>query len=97
MRFVDAYSADMDDIFMDERRLGFLKWAGDFLKAIADSAVTTRTNPPVVASDFVYRPGKKGRKIAAGRLKIRIISDPEARDRTSPAWWIGWPRRSRET
>jgi len=78
MRFVDAYSADMDDIFVDDRRLGFLKWAGDFLKAIAGGAVTSRTNPPLVASDFVYRPGRKGRKIAAGKLKIRIIADPEA-------------------
>jgi len=75
MKYTEFYSADMDDIFVETRRQGFLKWAGDFLKAIETKAVTARVNPPVTTSPFLYRPGKKGRKIAAGKLKVRIVAE----------------------
>ncbi len=75
MKFIESYSADMDDIFIDERRLCFLKWAGDFLKAIETGAPTSRSYPPVVADKFDYEPGKSGRKISAGKLKIRVLAD----------------------
>jgi len=77
MKFTESYSADMDDIFIDERRLCFLKWAGNFLKAISTGAPTSRCYPPVAADAFDYKPGKSGRKVSAGKLKIRILADME--------------------
>lgn len=75
MRFTDTFSADMDDIFIDQKRTHLLKWAGDFLEAIEKKAPVARVYPPVAAGSFVYRPGAPGKKIAAEGLKIRIITD----------------------
>ena len=75
MKFVESFSAEMDDIFVDKRRSALLKWAGEFLRAIDAKAPTVRVNPPVAAEPFSYRPGKRGRKIDAAELKIRVLAD----------------------
>lgn len=77
MKCTESFSAEMDDIFNDKRRSSFLKWAGDFLRAIETKAPTSRINPPVVTGNFVYRPGKGRAKIAAPGLRIRVLADME--------------------
>lgn len=77
MRVTEPFSADMDDIFIDERRENFIKWAGDFLKAIADKAPTGRFATPVAAGHFRYEPEKPEpeKEIKTGGLKISIVAD----------------------
>jgi len=75
MKFVESFSADMDDIFLDEKRHCLLKWADEFLKAISTGAPTARNYPPATADTFGYHPQKNGRKIDAGNFKIRVLAD----------------------
>ena len=46
MKFVESFSADMDDIFVDDKRRILTKWAGDFLKAIQNQAPTNISYRP---------------------------------------------------
>jgi len=75
MKCVESFSADMDDIFIDEQRRCLIKWADEFLKAVSTGAPTTRSYPPVTTDTFDYRPEKSDKKITAGNLKIRILAD----------------------
>ena len=80
MKFIESYSSDMDELFSENRRDNFLRWAGAFQKAIKDRVVTVRTCPPVVADTFTYQPGKATEKITADGLKIRVVADILERD-----------------
>ncbi|MBN1382578.1 MAG: NAD(P)H-dependent oxidoreductase [Deltaproteobacteria bacterium] len=75
MKCTESFSADMDDLFIDQRRENFLKWAGDFLKAITDKAPTGRFVAPVVPAHFIYKPGKPKRMVETGDLKISVLAD----------------------
>jgi len=77
MRFTDVYSADMDDIFIDERRERFIKWGGDFLKAIAAKVPTIRYTVPIIPRDFHYRSGEITSTVETDGLKIEVLADIE--------------------
>lgn len=77
MKFTEFFSADMDDIFIDDRRRIILKWAGDFLAAIENNSVTDKVYAPLTDSKFVYQPGKAIGKIDNTGLKIKVLADIE--------------------
>ncbi len=77
MKFTESFSADMDDLFGEDKRRILLKWAGDFIKAIENKKPTAVASAPVVAKVFTYEPGKPAAPIAAGGLKIRVLTDAE--------------------
>ena len=75
MRSTEYFSADMDDIFLDEKRATLLKWAGNLFAAIESKAPAPRTLAPIVKSQFNYVPGKASGKVDPSGLKIRVIAD----------------------
>jgi len=77
MKFTESFSADMDDIFSDEKRQILYKWIGDFIKAIELKKMTPVFTAPILASPFGYKPGRPAARIDAGKLKIRILADIE--------------------
>ena len=83
MKFTESYSADMDDLFMEDRRTMVLKWAEEFLKAIEFGAPSARMYAPVSYNGndgnvFSYQPGKPKRKIPTGEIRVRVITDIES-------------------
>jgi multimeric flavodoxin WrbA len=75
MKFVESFSADMDDIFIDDKRRILIKWAGDFLEAIKSKAPTQKSFAPLKGSSFIYKPGKAASPIDTGGLNIRVLAD----------------------
>jgi len=75
MRSTEYFSADMDDIFLDEKRATLLKWAGNLFAAIESKTPAARTLAPIVKSQFKYVPGKASGKVDPSGLKIRVIAD----------------------
>jgi hypothetical protein len=75
MKFVESFSADMDDIFIEDKRRILIKWAGDFLQAIQNHAPTEKSYTPLKYSAFVYKPGKTSSPIDTGGIKIRVLAD----------------------
>ncbi|MEI6185720.1 MAG: NAD(P)H-dependent oxidoreductase [Dehalococcoidia bacterium] len=75
MKSIEYFSADMDDIFIDEKRDILLKWAGDFFAAVENNAAAARANAPLIKSKFSYRPGKGLGKVDPRGLKIRVLAD----------------------
>ncbi len=77
MNFTESFSADMDDIFIDDKRRILLKWAGDFLSAIEHKTPTVQLYAPVVHSKFRYEPGKAAGKVDLKGQKVRVLADIE--------------------
>ena len=75
MKFIEPFSADMDDIFIDEKRAALIKWAGDFFAAIETGSPTARYSNPIVYNKFSYRPGKGIARVDKKGLKIRVLAD----------------------
>ncbi len=77
MKFTEFFSADMDDMFADDKRRVLLKWQGNFINAIEQKKPTTAAFAPIVFSKSDYSPGKPAAPIDAGDLKIRVLTDIE--------------------
>jgi multimeric flavodoxin WrbA len=77
MKYTEFFSADMDDIFLDDRRRILLKWAGDFLSAIENKSPAARALAPLTHAKFAYKPGKAGGKVDNTGVKIRVVADIE--------------------
>ncbi|MGD0354425.1 MAG: NAD(P)H-dependent oxidoreductase [Dehalococcoidia bacterium] len=75
MKFIESFSADMDDIFVDDKRRILTKWAGDFLQAIKNQAPTSKSYAPLKCSSFAYKPGKTIKPVDTGGIKIRVLAD----------------------
>ncbi len=75
MRFVDFYSADMEDLLKEEERDRLVLFADCFFEAIENKHRTLRKYQPLPRSTFEYVPGKGERKIDSGRKKIIIVTD----------------------
>lgn len=75
MKSIEYFSADMDDIFIDEKRNILLKWAGDLFAAMENKTPAARASAPLVKSKFSYRPGKGLGKVDPRGLKIRVLAD----------------------
>ncbi len=75
MRFVDYFSADMNDLLKEEERDRLIMFADYFFEAIEKKYRTLKKYQPLPMSTFEYVPGKGRRKIECGGHKIMIISD----------------------
>ncbi len=77
MKFVDFYSAEMDDILKEEERNRLIQFAEYFSKAIENKYATLRKYEPIKKSTFKYLPGRAQDKIDIGNKKIIIVTDYE--------------------
>ena len=77
MKYTEFFSADMDDIFLDESRRILLKWVSDFLSAIENKLPTARTFAPLTHAKFSYKPGKANGHVDNTGVKIRVVADIE--------------------
>jgi len=75
MRYVEPFSADMDDIMIENMRRILLRWADNFFSAIEDKAPTMKLYAPVIHKKFTYKPGKSAGKVDPSGLKIRVLAD----------------------
>ncbi|MCX6006482.1 MAG: NAD(P)H-dependent oxidoreductase, partial [Chloroflexi bacterium] len=77
MKYTEFFSADMDDIFLDDRRRILLKWVGDFLAAIENKLPAARAFAPLTHAKFVYKPGKGNGKVDNSGVKVSVLADIE--------------------
>jgi multimeric flavodoxin WrbA len=77
MRFVDSYSAAMDDLLKEQERDRLLLFAEGFLQAIQDGAAVPRRFRPVEHDGFAYQPGEPSRKVATLAKNMIIVTDAE--------------------
>ncbi len=75
MKFIEAFSADMNDLLKDEGRSQLECFGRHFLDAIQNRAITQIRYPPVVWSDFRYEPGPTPLKIPIPGKKVVILHD----------------------
>lgn len=77
MRFVDSFSADMDDIFIEQMRARLLIFARSFFEAIDCNLSTAKVHPPLIYNKFSYLPGKARGKIDTCGKKVIVVTDVE--------------------
>ncbi len=77
MKFVDFYSAEMDDILKEEERNRLILFAEYFFEAIENKYATLRKYESIPDSTFNYIPGRVESKIDIGDKKIVIVTDSE--------------------
>jgi len=75
MRYIEPFSADMDDIMIENMRRILLKWADNFFNAIENKVPTMKLYTPVIHNKFIYKPGKGMHKADSKGLKIRVLAD----------------------
>lgn len=79
MRFVESFSADMDDIFHEDMRAKLLVFARSLFEAIKNKLPTAKVFVPLVHSKFRYTPGRAKDKIDTSGKRIVVITDAEDR------------------
>lgn len=77
MRFVDSFSADMNDLFKPECREQLTHFGRQFLHAIETKGATPRRYPALQPREFVYEPGNKSAGLPVGDKKIVIVHDED--------------------
>ena len=77
MKYTEFFSADMDDIFLDDSRRILLKWVSDFLSAIENKLPAARAFAPLTHAKFAYKPGKANGKVDNTGVKVRVLADIE--------------------
>lgn len=75
MNFTESYSADMDDLLLRDQRPILLKWADRFLQAVTAAVPTDHAYSRIEQETSKYTPGKAGKKMDAGGLKISVVAD----------------------
>jgi multimeric flavodoxin WrbA len=80
MRFVDSFSADMDDLRNEEGRLQLEKFGQQFLDAVKNKIPTQRQYPPLVHREFIYQPGAASAPFSSGGKKVVILHDENHAD-----------------
>ena len=75
MRFVESFSAEMDDIFMDEMRARLLVFARSFFQAIENKLPTARVFAPLTYGEFRYVPGMIKDRIDTQGKRIVVLTD----------------------
>jgi hypothetical protein len=84
MKYFEPFSADMDDLMVENMRRVLLKWADNFFRAIETGALATKFYAPLVRSKFAYKPGKGSGKVMP-RLKM-VLADITDGIPTLPKW-----------
>lgn len=77
MRFMGSFSADMDDIFIEQMRARLLTFARGFFEAIENSLPSAKSHPALIHSKFNYRPRKTKEKIDTYGKKVILVTDTE--------------------
>lgn len=77
MRYVDAYSAEMQDLLKAPERQRFLLFAENFFAAITNARPTCKQYQPVTYQPWAYVPGNGAPKIAASAKKVVILTDAD--------------------
>ncbi len=75
MKYIEPFSADMDDIMIENMRRILLKWAENFFAAIDKKAATMKLYSPVAPKKFTYKPVKGGGNVDTRGMKIRVLAD----------------------
>lgn len=75
MKFVEAYPADMNDLFVEQERDRLLIFARNFFDTIENKLPTTRSFAPLVHSTFCYMPGKATSRVDTGGKRIVVLTD----------------------
>jgi hypothetical protein len=75
MRYVDAFSADMQDLLKTEGRQQLETFGQHFLDAIRDQTLTQRRYPRIIRSDFRYEPGPTTARVPVAGKKVVILHD----------------------
>ena len=75
MRFVESFSADMDDIFLEHMRARLLIFAKNFFEAFENNLPTAKIFSPLVYSKFRYAPGKANDKIDTQGKRVVVVTD----------------------
>ncbi len=75
MRFVDAFSADMNDLLEEKGRRQLAQFGQRFLHAIETQAATQREYAPLVTRQFSYQPGQSLAPLATAGKKVVILHD----------------------
>ena len=73
MHFIEAFSADMQDLLKKEEQRQLELFGRHFLDAIQNHAITQRRYPPVIWSNFRYESGPAPVKIPSSGKKIVIL------------------------
>jgi multimeric flavodoxin WrbA len=77
MRFVDSFSAEMQDLLRDEGQAKLVAFADGFFEAIEVNAPAPRTYAPIIVRNFEYAPEPEENPIAANGSKIVVVTDAE--------------------
>jgi multimeric flavodoxin WrbA len=77
MRFVDSFSAEMQDLLKDEGQAKLVAFADGFFEAIEMNTPTPHTYAPIVPREFDYTPGPEENPIATDGKKGVVVTDAE--------------------
>lgn len=75
MKFVESFSADMDDLFLEGMRGRLLIFAQGFFNAIEKKLPTSKAYWPLTYSKFRYAPGKAKGTVDTKGKKILVVTD----------------------
>ncbi len=75
MRYVSAFSAEMQDLLGAEGRAKLTIFAEDFFRAIATQRPAARRYAPLVPPSLEYAPGPVAQAVDAGGKKVLILTD----------------------
>jgi len=77
MKYVGAFSADMYDLLKEREREKLVMFAGNFLEAVQNRTLTSKSFEPLTYRKFDYIPGDVEKKIDDRGKKIVILTDSE--------------------
>ncbi len=75
MRFVDSFSADMNDLFKPEGKEQLTRFGRQFIHAVENKTATSKRYLPLQRRDFSYQPGAAANQLPVGDKKIVIVHD----------------------
>ncbi|MBN2463299.1 MAG: NAD(P)H-dependent oxidoreductase [Dehalococcoidia bacterium] len=75
MRFVDSFSAEMDDLFMEGGRARLLAFAKNFFEVVYNKLPAVKIFAPLAYTKFCYTPGKAKGKVDTGGKRIVVLTD----------------------
>ncbi len=77
MQFIDAFSADMQDLLDAEQRRKLLLFADNALQTVGKKQPTFHPTQPLPAESPAYRPGPAPEVVDPGGKKVLIVCDVE--------------------
>lgn len=80
MRFIDAFSADMQDLLNEEQRRRLLIFAENALQTIEQQGPTFPAPQPAESHPPPYQPGAEPAPLDTGDRQVLIITDAESPD-----------------